>query len=419
MKNPYSYLSCLGVGQISLPVSYFVMMHIVANDAAVSDKKFSKLPYYYIKSKTVLLIHFVMLCLLFGVNMSNGIKGLTLIERGEVAFYSPIYGEGGIILLYIILQFSINAIFGVITSFSVIDKDIRAFMITLNIAVVAMMSLAFLNTSQYFYHTVGVLSEFIFCLVLVAAFLQLKSVEKKKNKVATQFELQKKVQNRNSAALIHELNNVSSVLALVTYVKNGELTKDEEKQALEEVELASDHLINLIQKFEDTQTYQTPEIQESNIIAVVNDSIKLIKNHKNVSGGEIAISYKDIGKGRIDIDPLQIKQVLINLIKNGMEAERDNLDSLRTVNVEIDLKHDYYYIDIIDNGTGIHSGSWDKVFKPFLSTKDSGTGLGLPLCKDIIENHRGRIVVEESSELGTTMRVILPKYNENVGSVNV
>jgi signal transduction histidine kinase len=111
-------------------------------------------------------------------------------------------------------------------------------------------------------------------------------------------------------------------------------------------------------------------------------------------------------KQMIHADDTQVKQVLINLVKNAMEV----LEGLPDPRLKISSKRimDNIVIEVKDNGPGIPADILGKIFVPFFSTKPEGSGIGLSLSRQIIRNHGGQINVESESVLGTTVKVILP-----------
>jgi C4-dicarboxylate-specific signal transduction histidine kinase len=93
------------------------------------------------------------------------------------------------------------------------------------------------------------------------------------------------------------------------------------------------------------------------------------------------------------VDPVQFEQVLINLIKNADEAMNNKLANIE-VKASIDL--DSIIIEIIDSGVGIKNT--DNLFTPFYTTKKQGSGIGLVLCREIIEAHQGSLSLENRSD---------------------
>ena len=105
--------------------------------------------------------------------------------------------------------------------------------------------------------------------------------------------------------------------------------------------------------------------------------------------------------------PVQIQQVLMNMILNAREAM---LAGGGVLNIRAQDNGDVVQIEMSDSGHGIGSGELEKIFELFFSTKkDSGSGLGLAFCKKIIDEHGGYISVDSELTKGTTFKIILPK----------
>ncbi len=108
----------------------------------------------------------------------------------------------------------------------------------------------------------------------------------------------------------------------------------------------------------------------------------------------------------LSADKAQLEQVMINLIKNAVEA-CENQDDPK-IEVEIRRSEDKgHTIEVRDNGCGIVPSAIDEVFVPFYTTKPKGSGIGLSLCRQIISNHGGKISAESSESAGTIFKVTL------------
>jgi signal transduction histidine kinase len=104
-------------------------------------------------------------------------------------------------------------------------------------------------------------------------------------------------------------------------------------------------------------------------------------------------------------DPAQLQQVLINLLKNADESSADPVD----VSLSVDAYRDgTARIVVSDSGPGMSTEVMENALVPFYSTKASGTGLGLPLCREIIEAHGGKIRLRNRPEGGLEVTLRLP-----------
>jgi two-component system sensor histidine kinase DctS len=136
----------------------------------------------------------------------------------------------------------------------------------------------------------------------------------------------------------------------------------------------------------------------------------------------IAIQAKSIGsvievsvdkKADVVFDPSALEQVLLNVIRNGLESmiKTDGAKVLRIQADALDAK--LVRLQVIDRGTGIPPAFQDKVFSPFFSTKESGTGLGLNYCYSLLEKFGGRIWFEASPTGGTVFNIDLPRAQDS------
>jgi signal transduction histidine kinase len=112
------------------------------------------------------------------------------------------------------------------------------------------------------------------------------------------------------------------------------------------------------------------------------------------------------GATRLDVwvDPLQIEQVLLNVVLNAIQASPAGTRIL----IREQLDHQQAVLDVVDEGPGIPAEHLSSVFSPFFTTKEKGTGLGLAIAHRIVTAHDGRIDVHQASTRGTCIRIHLP-----------
>jgi signal transduction histidine kinase len=115
-------------------------------------------------------------------------------------------------------------------------------------------------------------------------------------------------------------------------------------------------------------------------------------------------------------DPVQLEQVLLNLLINARHAMMGSRNGSLTIKAAAVDGSDEVRLQVIDTGPGIPEKLLPKIFQPFFTTKGTakrgetkGTGLGLAICKEIVEHHKGRIEVESVQGKGTTFSIYLPQ----------
>jgi two-component system sensor histidine kinase DctS len=104
-----------------------------------------------------------------------------------------------------------------------------------------------------------------------------------------------------------------------------------------------------------------------------------------------------------------IEQVIMNLMRNGMDAMADTPDAKRRLSIRTAAQAPGVCISVADRGAGIGVEIADKLFAPFFTTKDKGMGMGLNICRSIAEAHNGRLWFEPNPGGGTVFHLLLPR----------
>ena len=144
--------------------------------------------------------------------------------------------------------------------------------------------------------------------------------------------------------------------------------------------------------------------------AIVREAGSLIMVDAHGSG---VVCRFDVANICVSIDRVQIQQVLLNLMRNSMEALRGS--ARREIAVGAVLVGDFVEVSVTDSGPGIADEVIDALFTPFTTTKGNGMGLGLSICRTIIEAHGGRIWAENRPQGGARFCFTLPRGGEPKG----
>ena len=113
------------------------------------------------------------------------------------------------------------------------------------------------------------------------------------------------------------------------------------------------------------------------------------------------------------IDHVQIQQVVLNLVHNSIDALSGC--ETRTITVATVPQSDMVEVVVSDNGPGLPEEVRERVFEPFVSTKPDGIGIGLSICRTIVEAHGGKIAVDAGTKIGTGFRFSVPVFDESSG----
>ena len=129
---------------------------------------------------------------------------------------------------------------------------------------------------------------------------------------------------------------------------------------------------------------------------------------REASGTGVRVDTSALGEATVLADPYYLQQVFDNLVRNAREAMEGQDD--RRLWLRVERAGAMAVARVVDNGPGIPPEKLDGVFQPFVSTKGKGMGLGLAICKEIVEAHGGRLEVQSRVGEGTTFTVTVPLY---------
>jgi signal transduction histidine kinase len=162
----------------------------------------------------------------------------------------------------------------------------------------------------------------------------------------------------------------------------------------------------------------------SSIRAMFNRSTteKVSLNSNEVIRETIALFQSELQNGRVSVrtglmeglppvvaDKVQLQQVILNLIANAVDAMSSVSERTRVLHVRSELdRSDGVLITVEDSGPGIAPKDTDRIFEPFFTTKSSGMGMGLSICRSIIEAHGGRLTASAGQPHGSVFRIVLP-----------
>ena len=114
-------------------------------------------------------------------------------------------------------------------------------------------------------------------------------------------------------------------------------------------------------------------------------------------------------------DPVQLQQVIVNLVVNGMDAMKETPNDDRVIRIATSRDEGFAELSVSDRGPGIAEEKRKQVFEPFFTTKAEGMGMGLSIARTIVEMHRGSIGIEGRKGGGTTFRVLVPLVQSGRG----
>ncbi|RPH90047.1 MAG: sensor histidine kinase [Desulfobacteraceae bacterium] len=207
------------------------------------------------------------------------------------------------------------------------------------------------------------------------------------------------------ARVSHEIKNPLTVIGGFARQVARKIQGDE--RSVEKLNLIVDEvqrLEKLLIEVRDFTRVREPAMQVENINRVVQKVVELMEPALTPAGVKVALQLEpDPGPARFDAD--QIKQVLINLIKNAVEA----MPQGGTITIRTRGNAKGIFVEVEDTGKGITPEHLKEIFNPFFTTKEKGTGLGLAVSLKILNDHNGELLVSSQVEAGSVFTVRLPR----------
>ena len=218
-----------------------------------------------------------------------------------------------------------------------------------------------------------------------------------------------------AAGVAHEINNPLAIISESTGWMRQLFAKDELKnmprrddfiKALDKVEKSVERASRITHQLLGFAGKSEPAVSEVSLAELAEEAIRLIDHELHNRDIKIVRQIQP-ALGRIQSDPYQLRQVLMNLLTNAMHAVKSG----GSITIAIEALGDNQVITVSDTGQGIPPENLDKIFEPFFSTKKpgEGTGLGLFVSRGIVEKLGGTIEVESEIGRGASFSIRLPK----------
>lgn len=209
---------------------------------------------------------------------------------------------------------------------------------------------------------------------------------------------------RLAAGISHEIKNQLSVVMAVEAIKKILPENPKVQLYTDSIIEARNRIVNMLDELRDFSKRKEYEKSNIDLIALIKNTISICQFDKDLEKMKLVFSQKDNEPAIVNANPDKIQQVLINLLSNAAHAS----ESKSKIEISLELKNDKWVISVRDYGSGIPEEIQSKIWEPFFTTKASGTGLGLDICKKIIENHDGKIWFQSQPGVGTTFYIELP-----------
>ncbi|UCZ57091.1 GHKL domain-containing protein [Desulfurispirillum indicum] len=215
-----------------------------------------------------------------------------------------------------------------------------------------------------------------------------------------------------SGSLAHEIKNPLNAINLNIQLLEEDLREEtiDRDEAMGTCHVISDEVQRLNELLNDFLIYSrmhSPRLRHESITKTMGAVVELFRKTCMEKNIQLVLEKTSSRSDTISMDRNQIRQVLTNIIKNSIEALEKRSGGIITIAHSINRKR-HHVIVIDDNGPGISPKDREKVYDLFYSTKKEGTGLGLPIAKNIVEAHGGSLEIRSILGRGTTVTITLP-----------
>lgn len=213
-----------------------------------------------------------------------------------------------------------------------------------------------------------------------------------------------------ASTLAHELNQPLMALsnfAVATRAMVGHAPTDMLIPALDDIVQQSKRASEIVRRVRAFINPQRANYEQLNINDVISHAIGMLQAELQRNAMDVQMALTP-ALPPVRGDKVLLEQVLVNLIQNAIHAQLDKPATTRKIDIHTTLQDGAVQVSIADYGTGIPADQMENLFTPFFTTKSEGLGLGLNICRTIVEAHGGHITVSNKPAGGAIFTITLP-----------
>ncbi|MCP4683350.1 MAG: GHKL domain-containing protein, partial [Desulfobacterales bacterium] len=263
-------------------------------------------------------------------------------------------------------------------------------------------------------YLIFIVSSLVTVLIFVALLLIVRKAERMiEERAGDQRELEAQLNQAERLAALgkmvagvsHEIRNPLGIIRSTAELLEGMPDCSETQAKLSNVIIQeSSRLNDVVTEFLDFARPQKPHLQDCYLDEIIKknlDFLQLELEKENIT------LYHNLGNRSLNLsaDPQLIYRSFLNIFANALQSMKGG----GALTVNVDGEKDHYIVRVEDTGIGVSEENLSKIFDPFFSTKDKGSGLGLSIVRNIIEGHNGAIWIESKEGSGTSIFIKLPR----------
>jgi signal transduction histidine kinase len=209
---------------------------------------------------------------------------------------------------------------------------------------------------------------------------------------------------------------LSNAQAGLRFLNHEPLPKEEVRAILDDIATSDRRASEIINRLRAMMKKEEAEMEPRDINADIEQSLQLL--HSDLVARNVEVSMVlATGLPLVNGDHIQLQQVMLNLVVNGCDAMQQHPSESRSMLITTRREgNDMVRVSVADSGTGIPPELEERIFEPFCTTKDQGLGMGLSICRAIIERHGGQLWAENNAGCGATFYFTLK--SEGGGGAN-
>jgi two-component system sensor histidine kinase HydH len=249
---------------------------------------------------------------------------------------------------------------------------------------------------------------FYFAIAVLVGVLVERELEarRKQQEAKLQMERSQKLSlvGQLAAGVAHEIKNpLASIKGAADILTDDDTSRGDREEFKEILRNEIRRIDATVAEFLEFARLRETKLERLDLTGTLRATLRQIEAHAKREGLSIEADLQE--DVVIDGDREKLHQMALNLMLNAMQASQAG-DTIHVSLIDRDI--DGARLTIADRGAGIDDAALDHVFEPFFTTRSSGSGLGLAVVKDIVDNHAGQIAIESTVGRGTTVTVTLP-----------
>ncbi|MBI4998174.1 MAG: PAS domain S-box protein [Rhodocyclales bacterium] len=215
-----------------------------------------------------------------------------------------------------------------------------------------------------------------------------------------------------ASSLAHELNQPLAAIAgynagCLNMLSSGNANLADVEDALGKSTEQAQRAGRIIRRIYEFVRRAEPKSEPCDLVTLIDEVIGLVEPDARRQGMRIQREI-DALLPPVQGDRVLLGQVVLNLIRNGIDAMRDVAPERRNLSIAAEGEADQVHLRIADHGHGIPPDVAARLFEPFFTTKAEGMGMGLNICRSVVEGHKGRLWIDPNPEGGSIVHVLLP-----------